>query len=51
MVYLRNSAYVPDWCAVACTLVDLGLGAYVVARVPAYQSASHITMIDRLEED
>lgn len=35
--HYRNSAYVPDWYAVACLLVDLALGAYVAARVPAYQ--------------
>ena len=32
-----NSAYVPDWYAVACLLVDLALAAYVAARVPAYK--------------
>lgn len=37
--HYKNSAYVPDWYAVACLLVDLALGAYVAARVPAYKQA------------
>jgi len=49
--HYRNSTYMPDWYASACLAVDLAFGAYVAARVPAYQSASPITMIDRLEED
>jgi hypothetical protein len=40
--HYKNSAYVPDWYAVACLLVDLVLGAYVAARVPAYREAWHI---------
>ena len=36
--HYKNSAYVPDWYAVACLLVDLALGAYVAARVPIYAS-------------
>ena len=31
-----NSAYVPNWYAVACLLVDLALGAYVAVRLPVY---------------
>ena len=40
--HYKNSAYTPDWYAVACLLVDLTLGTYVAARVPTYQRASHI---------
>lgn len=36
--HYKHSAYVPDWYAVACLLVDLALGAYVAARIPAYAS-------------
>jgi len=38
--HYRNSTYIPDWYAIACLAVDLALGAYVAARVPAYQRAS-----------
>lgn len=37
--HYKNSAYVPDWYAVACLLVDLALGAYVAARVSSYRRA------------
>ena len=37
--HYKDSAYVPDWYAVACLLVDLALGAYVAVRVPAYREA------------
>ena len=37
--HYKNSAYIPHWYAVACMLVDLALGAYVAARVPAYREA------------
>ena len=40
--HYKNSAYVPDWYAVACLLVDLALGVYLVARVPAYREAQRI---------
>ena len=40
--HYKNSTYVPDWYAVACLLVDLTLGAYVAARVPAYRDARRI---------
>jgi hypothetical protein len=40
--HYKNSSYVPDWYAVACLLVDLALGAYVAARVPAYREAWRI---------
>lgn len=40
--HYKNSAYVPDWYAVACLLVDLALGAYVAARIPAYREARRI---------
>jgi len=36
----RNSTYMPDWYAIACLAADLTIGAYVAARVPAYQNAS-----------
>src|SRR5690242_14763919 len=38
---LPHSTYIPDWYAIACLAVDLAFGAYVAARVPAYQRASH----------
>jgi hypothetical protein len=37
--HYKNSAYIPDWYAAACMLVDLALGAYVAARVAAYREA------------
>jgi len=37
--HYRNSTYIPDWYAIACLAVDLALGAYVAARVPAYRKA------------
>jgi hypothetical protein len=40
--HYRNSTYIPDWYAIACLAVDLAFGAYVAARVPAYQKASRI---------
>jgi hypothetical protein len=40
--HYKNSAYVPDWYAVACLLVDLVLGAYLIARVPAYREVPRI---------
>ncbi|HEY6938391.1 MAG TPA: hypothetical protein VI424_14625 [Terriglobales bacterium] len=40
--HYKNSAYVPDWYAVACLLVDVALAAYVAARVPAYREAWRI---------
>lgn len=40
--HYRNSTYMPDWYAVACFAVDLALGAYVAARVPAYERASRL---------
>ena len=38
--HYRNSTYIPDWYVIACLVVDLAFGAYVAARVPAYQRAS-----------
>jgi hypothetical protein len=29
--------YMPHWYAIACLLVDLGLGVYVAARIPAWR--------------
>lgn len=40
--HYKNSAYVPDWYAVACLLVDLALAAYVATRIPAYREAWRI---------
>jgi len=40
--HYRNSTYIPDWYAIACLAVDLAFGAYVAARVPAYQRASRV---------
>jgi len=37
--HFRNSTYMPDWYAIFCLGVDLLLGAYVAARVPAYQTS------------
>lgn len=34
--HYKHSAYIPDWYAVACMLVDIALGAYVAARIPTY---------------
>jgi len=39
---LVMDTYIPDWYAIACFAVDLALGGYVAARVPAYQRASRI---------
>jgi hypothetical protein len=38
--HYRNSPYMPDWYTLACLAMDITLGAYVAARVPAYQRAS-----------
>jgi hypothetical protein len=40
--HYKNSAYTPNWYAVACFLVDVTLAAYVAARVPAYKEAWRI---------
>jgi hypothetical protein len=40
--HYRKSSYIPDWYVIACLAVDLAVGAYVAARVPAYQRASRI---------
>jgi hypothetical protein len=37
--HYRNSTYIPDWYVIACMAVDLAVGVYVAARVPAYQAA------------
>jgi hypothetical protein len=37
--HYENSAYIPNWYALACLLVDLALAAYVAAPVPAYREA------------
>ena len=33
------SGYIPPWYAFGCLLVDLGLGLYLAARLPAWQAA------------
>jgi hypothetical protein len=38
--HYRTSTYIPDWYVIACLAVDLSVGAYVAARIPAYQRAS-----------
>lgn len=40
--HYRNSTYIPDWYVIACLAVDLTIGVYVAARVPAYHRALHI---------
>jgi hypothetical protein len=40
--HYKNSAYTPNWYAVACFLVDITLAAYVALRVPAYREAWRI---------
>ena len=42
--HYRKSTYIPDWYVIACLAVDLAFGAYVAARVPAYQKASRISI-------
>jgi hypothetical protein len=34
-----GSAYIPDWYAVGCLLVDVGMSLYVAARIPAWRAA------------
>lgn len=38
--HLRNSTFMPGCYAIACFEMDLVLGAYVAARVPAYRRES-----------
>ena len=40
--HFRNSTYIPDWYVIACLAVDIAIGAYVAARVPAYQRAARV---------
>lgn len=40
--HYRTSTYIPDWYVIACLAVDLTVGAYVVARIPAYRNAQRI---------
>ena len=35
--YFTAETYMPHWYAIACMLVDLGLGMYVAARIPAWR--------------
>lgn len=36
----RHSAYVPEWYAIGCLLVDIGLGIYVALEAPRYARAT-----------
>jgi hypothetical protein len=36
--YSIHETYMPHWYAIACLLVDVGLGMYVAARIPAYST-------------
>jgi len=45
--HYRNSTYIPDWYVIACMAVDVTLGGYVAARIPAYQRASRIVLSGR----
>jgi hypothetical protein len=38
--HYRTSTYIPDWYVIASLAVDLSVGAYVAARIPAFQRAS-----------
>ncbi len=35
-----TSAYIPSWYAIMCMLVDVGLGLYTAARIPAWRRAA-----------
>jgi len=35
--YFTAETYMPHWYAIACLLVDIGIGAYVAARIPAWR--------------
>jgi len=35
--YFTAETYMPHWYAIACLLVDVGLGLYVAARIPAWR--------------
>jgi hypothetical protein len=37
--YFAQTGYIPSWYAMGCFLVDVGLGVYVAARVPAWRRA------------
>jgi hypothetical protein len=36
--YFTAETFMPRWYAIACLLVDIGIGAYVAARIPAWQN-------------
>jgi hypothetical protein len=42
--HYKNSAYIPDWYAIACLLVDLALGAYLIARMSVYRERRATTL-------
>ena len=37
-----TSSYVPSWYTIMCMLVDVGLGLYTAARIPACRRASAV---------
>ena len=37
--YYANTGYIPSWYAIGCFLVDVGLGIYIAARIPAWRRA------------
>jgi hypothetical protein len=37
--YFPGSSYIPSWYAVACLVVDIGLGTYAATRIPAWRRA------------
>ena len=37
--YFPGSSYIPSWYAIGCLVVDVGLAAYVAARIPAWRRA------------
>ncbi len=38
--HYHRSAYIPDWYAVGCLVVDLALAAYVAVRIPALREST-----------
>ena len=35
--YFPGSSYIPSWYAIGCLVVDIGLGTYAAARIPAWR--------------
>jgi len=40
--YFIEETYMPHWYAIACLLVDVGLGLYVAARIPAWRQSQNL---------